>query len=125
MKLPTETFFERIRNRLKPEEANRVIRTLKKAAGQHRIDYMAVKEASELLDRARRAARLSIQDYRQWEAHEAVISALQPTRAETGRQLREQARVKASLYLDAMRNYRDLVRLACEYYGGHSNDNRH
>ncbi len=122
MKLPTETFFERIRNRLSPAEANDAIRQLKKAAGRAEVSYMAVKEASELLDRMRMEARSAIRHYRVWQADQTVKRVLAASHADHGRILHDQARIKASLYLDAMRNYRDLVRLSIAHCEG-VNDN--
>ena len=112
MKIPKETLFERIRNRLGPANAVKTILTLQKAGYRAEIAYMAVKEASELVDRYKLEARSAIRHLRVWEATEAVRLMMAPSRQQHGQMLARQARAASALYLDARRDYMDLVELS-------------
>lgn len=112
MKILKETLFERIRNRLAPDHAVKIIARLQRTSFRKEMCYGAVKEASELLERYRVEARLSIRSLRMWESSEAMRAAMQPTRDAYGRMLAQQARAATSLYLDARRDYLDLVSLS-------------
>lgn len=111
MKMLRETFFERLCNRLGPRTALKVMANLHRAR-RSGIDYMVVKEASELLERYRHEMRSAVRSYRQWQACEAVTQALSPLRAQEGRQLQAHARALTHLVLDARRDYKDLCELA-------------
>lgn len=112
MKILGETLFERIQNRPAPANAVRVIKTLERAAARREIDYMTVKEASELIDRYKLEARIAIRAYRKWTTRNVVTEMLTPLNDHQGRILHKYARASAALYIDAMRDYRDLLRLA-------------
>ena|SRR5688572_4551027 len=114
MKILKETFFERLRNRLGPGNAIKTLRVLRRASQKGSFDYMVIKEASELLDRYRLEARVSIHVFRNWQVRRAVSDTLAPLKDQEGRILLESARASASLYLDAARDYRDLYRMAME-----------
>lgn len=112
MKILKETLFERIRNRMAPANAVHVIKTLERAAARQEIDYMTIKEASEMMQRHKLEARSAIRAYRRWSARSAVTLLLSPLKDRQQRVMLQYARDAASLYLDAMRDYRDLCRLA-------------
>jgi len=116
MKILEQTFFERLRNRMAPKNAVAVIALLQRAAANETIDYMAMKEASELVERYRLEARVAIRQYRRWQTRRAVAEALEPLTSQEGRIALGNARAAASLYIDAMRDYRDLHRLAMAPY---------
>lgn len=141
MKILRETFFERIQNRMMPENAIRVITRLQKASANRTIDYMDLKEASEMLARYRTEARIAIRTYRRWQSRrrsaemlaplqqgrawenrQLIAEVLEPHTSEEGRILLQQARAQASLYLNAYRDYRDLFELAMKPYVIASND---
>lgn len=111
-----ETLFDRIRNRLSPDRAAVAVSTLKKAAVREEISYRAAQEAEALLRHYRMQARCAIRQYRQWQADCAVSETLQDLRTREGQMLHEQARAKASLYLEAMRDHRDLIKLSVTQY---------
>lgn len=111
MKLLQETFFERIRNRMAPANAVKLIAVLHKAKGQG-VDYLAVKEASEMVDRYKLEARIAIRQYRTWQLRRPGHAIAEPHHAQHGRILLQSARAAASLYLDARRDYLDLVAFA-------------
>jgi hypothetical protein len=112
MKILKETLFERIRNRLAPANAVRTIAALQRAAHSGEIEYMAVKEASEMLARYKIEAQYAIRTYRSWQARTAVKSVLEPLKDQEGRILHQHARNAVSLYADAKRDYTDLWQLA-------------
>jgi hypothetical protein len=112
-----ENLFDRIRNRLSPVRAAITVATLQKAAIREEISNRAAQEAEALLRHYRTQARCAIREYRQWQADRAVSETLQALRDQEGRMLHGQARAKASLYLDAMRDHRDLINLSISQYG--------
>ena len=143
MKILKETFFERIQNRMMPENAIRVITRLQKASANRTIDYMDLKEASEMLARYRTEARIAIRTYRRWQSRQKsaallaplkdqqgriwenrqlIAEILEPHTSEEGRILLQQARAQATLYLNASCDYRDLFELAMRPYVISSND---
>jgi hypothetical protein len=123
MKILKETLVERIRNRLNPPHAVKIIAGLQRAAFREEIAYMAAKEASELVAHYRREARTAIRCYRLWQNRGCVRAMLQPTVDQEGRTLLADARAKASLYIDALRDYRDLIELSVSHY--HSKTPQH
>lgn len=143
MKILKETLFERIQNRMMPENAIRVIARLQKASANRTIDYMDLKEASEMLARYRTEARIAIRTYRRWQSRQRsaqmlgplkdqqgrvwenrqlIAEVLEPHATEEGRILLQQARAQASLYLNASCDYRDLFEMAMKPYVIASND---
>lgn len=116
MKILKETLAERIRNRFAPPHAVKIIADLQRADFSEDVAYMAAKEASELLAHYRREARTAIRCYRLWQHRQSVRALLQPTVDQEGRTLLADARAKASLYIDAMRDYRDLIALSVSHY---------
>lgn len=111
MKLLQETLFERIRNRMAPANAVKVITALQRVSGGG-VDYLAVKEASEMVERYKLEARIAIRQYRKWQLRGASHILTAPHHAQHGRILLQAARDSAALYLDAHRDYLDLVSLA-------------
>ena len=107
-----ETFFDRIRNRLAPPNAVRVIADLARCSHNGDLDYMDVKEASDYVERYKLEARDAIIQWRKWKARIAVSAVLEPLKAQEGRILRNNAAAKACLYFDARRDFADLVGLA-------------
>lgn len=112
MKILKETWIDRIRNRLAPPHAVKVIARLTRAAHRREMDYMLIKEASEYVERYKLEARLSMKALRSFETRRAVADLIGPLREQEGRILRSDAVAKAALYLDARREYHDLVNLA-------------
>ena len=107
-----ETLFERIKNRFSRENAVEIITELQRAKSQQTIDYMAVKEASEMVDRYKLHAKLAIRAYRRWKTRMVLRQINRATLDQEGRLLREAARNASSLYLDARRDYIDLQTMA-------------
>ena len=112
MKLLKETLFDRIRNRLAPPNAVKVIKNLKRASGRAELSYMEIKEASQYVERYKIEAKAAMKAWRSWNTRAAVSELVGALRLQEGRILRSDAVAKASLYLDAQRDYRDLVNLA-------------
>ena len=112
MKLYKETLFDRLRNRLPTSEARKAIRALKKAKYRLNIDYMTVKEMSELVHRYRSSARVACNAVREWQVRDAVQRMDAAFRARELELLRAQARDAIALYQDAKRDYIDIHRLA-------------
>jgi hypothetical protein len=122
MKILKETLIERLRSRLAPAHAVKMIYTLQRATRHSGIDYMAVKEASEMVERYKNDAKLAIRQLRRWETRKAPGSA--DKSALEGRILKNMARQNAAHYLDARREYHDLVALALlKYQTAPSNQN--
>ena len=122
-KLLKETFFERIQNRFSRENAVEIITELQRAKAQDTIDYMAVKEASEMVERYKLHAKLAIRAYRRWRTRMAMRQLHRATLDQEGRLLREAARSASSLYLDARRDWRDLQAMAiAEFQDEPAND---
>jgi hypothetical protein len=119
MKILRETLFERIRNRMAPANAVRTIAALQRAAIAGDIEYMAVKEASEMLARYKLEAQIAIRTFRSYQARAAVKAVLEPLKDQEGRILQQHARNAVSLYADAKRDYTDLWQLAMK---GAAND---
>ncbi len=118
MKILKETLIERLRSRLAPAHAVKMIYTLQRATRQSGIDYMAVKEASEMVERYKSETKLAIRQLRRWESRKAPESLAE------GRILKTIARQNAAHYLDARREYHDLVALALmKYHAAPSNQN--
>lgn len=111
MKILKETFFDRIRNRMAPPHAVKTIATLQKMKGTG-IDYLAVKEASEMVERYKLEAKLSIRQFRAWQLRRPSHAIGEPHHTEQGRILLHSARASAALYLDARRDYLELVAIA-------------
>lgn len=112
MKILKETLFERIRNRMAPANAVRTIAALQRATNTGDIEYMAVKEASEMLARYKLEAQIAIRTFRSWQTRTAVKAVLEPLKDQEGRILQQHARNAVSLYADAKRDYSDLWQLA-------------
>lgn len=117
MKILKETLFERIRNRMAPANAVKVITALQRATHREEIDFMATKEASEMVERYGLETRMAIRDFRRWQTRQVTREMRQPIFEQEGRFLKAAARAKASLYLDAKRDYLDLVDLSMSMYG--------
>lgn len=113
MKILKETMFERIRNRMAPANAVRVVAALQKLKGAG-IDYLAVKEASEMVARYKLEVRIAIRQYRRWQLCRPLHVIGEPHHSQQGRILLQSARASAALYLDARRDYLDLVNLALD-----------
>lgn len=112
MKILKETLFERIRNRFAPASAVRIIAALQRATRNGHIDYLAVKEASEMVERYKLEAKISIRQWRRWQTRRAIRDMSDALRLQEGRLLLQSARATTSLYLDARRDFLDLVDLA-------------
>ena len=126
MKILKETLIERLRSRLAPAHAVKMIYTLQRATRQSGIDYMAVKEASEMVERYKNEAKLAIRELRRWETRKAPgsVAGSADKSALEGRILKNMARQNAAHYLDARREYHDLVALALlKYQTAPSNQN--
>ena len=117
MKILKETFFERLRSRMGPASAIKAIAQVQRAARQEQIDYMTIKEASEIVQHYKLQARCAIRSYRRWTDRQATSSILEDLVAEKGRLLRDTARSQTSLYQKAKRDYLELVDLALKPYG--------
>lgn len=116
MKVLKENLWDRLVNRLPANDAMHVRRVLKRAGCREEIDYMAVKELSELVDAYQCQARMAIRDYRRWRVRENVQRMTAVVRAREGAILRQNAREIAGLYLDARRDYNDLIDVAMQKY---------
>ena len=122
MKILKETFVDRIRNRFAAPHAVKIIADLQRASFREDVAYMAAKEASELVAHYRREARTAIRCYRMWQHRKTVRALFEPARDQEGRTLHADARAKAALYLDVLRDYRDLVALSIAHYQTKAND---
>ena len=116
MKILKETFFERLRSRMGPASAIKAIAQVQRAARREQIDYMTIKEASEIVQHYKLQARCAIRSYRRWTDRQATSSILEDLVAEKGRLLRDTARSQTSLYQKAKRDYLELVDLALKPY---------
>jgi len=108
MKYPKETLFERIQNRMKASEARKSIKALRHARYRLDIDYMTVKELSELEERYRQNARLAINALREWDVRDAYQKIDLAFRRRERHLLEGQAKEAVSLWMDARRDYREL-----------------
>lgn len=112
MKIRKETLFDRLRNRLPASEARQAIRAFRHAKKRLEIDYMTVKELSELTERYRTAARLACNAVREWSVREAVFKMDAVYRQREHELLQAQARDAIALYQDVKRDYIEIRKLA-------------
>jgi hypothetical protein len=112
-----ENLHERIRNRFNVGQADAIIAMLKMAGSNRDSSQDAVRDASWLVNRYRVQARAAIRNYREWQAEKAGSEILQALRDQEGRVLLGHARAMSSLYLDALRDHRDLISLSVSQYG--------
>lgn len=122
MKILRESLWDRLINRLPANDAQRIARVLKRAGCQEEIDYMAVKAMSELVEAYQAEARLALRSYRRWRVRQDIQQLAAVVRDREGEILRRDAREKAGLYLDARRDYDDLIALAMKRYERPAND---
>ena len=116
MKLPRESLWDRLINRLPANDALRAIKAMNHAKHRLNVDYMVVKEMSELMEHYRIHAQVSINALREWDVRDAVQKMNKVYRLRERGFLEAQARSAVSLWLDARRDYRDLRNLAMNYY---------
>lgn len=112
MKIYKETLYERLRNRLPQSDARKAIRALRHARNRLHIDYMTVKELSELTEHYRTLARTACNAVREWELRDAVQKMDQAFRERERDLLRAQALDAIALYQDVKRDYIELRNLA-------------
>ena len=112
MKLMRETIIERIRNRMAPANAVRVITSLNRARRAGGVDYMVFKEASEMVERYKLEARHAIRAVRRLQLRVAMHDFNRPTLEHEGRLLIANARASIALYRDARRDLNDLLAVA-------------
>lgn len=112
MKMIQETLFERIRNRMAPANAVRVIADLQRATRMGGVDYMMFREASEMVERYKLEARHAIKAVRRYQCRQAMHEFSKPTHLHEGRLLITHARATIALYRDARRDLADLFALA-------------
>jgi len=111
MKHIKETLWERFFNRLPENAANEALRSLKQGGSFKDVDFFTMKEAEAQVVRYRDEARAAIRAYRRWKSGKAVRDLFGVFREREGAHLRAHARDRASLFLDARRDYRDLSAL--------------
>ena len=116
MNILKETLIERIRNRLAPPNAVKVIKTLQRFDKNRDIEMMAAKEASEMVDRYKMEARMAIRIFRQHQTRLALRDLSRSVLDQETRLLESAARAKCSLYLDAKRDYHDLMTMMIGRY---------
>lgn len=112
MKVLKETFFERLRNRLPQAEAKRAIKAFKRAKHRLDIDYMMVKELSELMERYRMNAQLACRSLKEWEVRQAVRKMEDAYYVRERQNLYIQAREAVSIYKDVKQDYLDFCEIA-------------
>ena len=107
-----ETFVDRLRNRLSPSHARRAIKAFRPVNGKIKIDYLVVKEMSELEERYRTKARHAIQALRAWEGGDALrhMNAVYLRREREF--LVSEAQNAVSLWADIRRDYREIRDMA-------------
>ncbi len=99
-----------------PVNGVKVIAQLQRATSRNGIDYMAVKEASELVQHYKLQARMAIRTYRSFTTLQTTSAILERLVVKKGRLLRDAARAQTSLYQNAKRDYHELVGLALMPY---------
>lgn len=124
MKVHKESLFDRFVNRLSPANASRAIKAMRHARHRLEIDYMAVKEMSELEERYRQKAKNAIQALRQWEIREAVQNMNDVYRQREYEVLKGQAHEAVILWHDIRRDHREIRDMAFAYYAKPANDDR-
>lgn len=112
MKILKETLYDRLRNRLPSGDARKAIKALKHARHRLHIDYMTVKELSELTEHYRTLARTACNAVREWEVRDAVQKMDQAFRERERELLRAQAFDAIALYNDVKRDYIEIRELA-------------
>lgn len=122
MVMQKETLWDKVQNRFPVDEAEQLRRALKKSGSMEDIDYMAIKALSELVDFYKIEARIEMRNYRRWKARESAHLLASALRRQEGDILRRNAQDKVALYLDARRDYQDLVALAISAYQNPAND---
>ncbi|MCQ0990347.1 hypothetical protein [Jiella marina] len=117
MKILKETFFERLRNRLPANDARRAIKAFRRAKHRLDIDYMTVKELSELRERYRTSAMLACRAVKEWEVRHAVRRMQDVYRDRERQILYAQAREAVSIYRDIKQDYVDFYEIAMHQVG--------
>jgi hypothetical protein len=112
MRILKETFFDRLQNRLAPGEARRAIKAFQRAKHRLDIDYMTVKEMSELVERYRMNAQLACRAVKEWEVRESVRRMQEVYRLREREFLHSHARNAVSIYRDAKQDYLDFHEMA-------------
>jgi hypothetical protein len=112
MKILKETFFDKLQNWLPPAEARQAIKAFQRAKHRLDIDYMTVKEMSELVERYRMNAKLACRAVKEWEVREAVRRMQEVYRLREREFLLTHARNAVSIYRDAKQDYLDFHEIA-------------
>jgi hypothetical protein len=119
MKILKATLLERLRHSLAPAHAVTVIATLQRTRHPGHVDYLAVKEASEMVERYKLEARIAIRQWRSWQNRHSKANvgterrgAGSASRQAEGRLILQSARSATALYLDARHSFQELVSFA-------------
>lgn len=107
-----ENLVERIQNRLALSEAGKILTVMERASGSQIFHHMAAMQTAQLVSHYKTEAQAAIRQYRVWQYRDAIHSMQRPLHEQEGRHLLEAARAAATLYLDARRDYIDIISLA-------------